>query len=258
MTRLATGLGDAATVLAHAGEGAGWQALLTSLSAGLVVVVLLAVFGRVRLERADDLTLPLASVAILAGLGTSASDTLSDAVGYAFPVGVVALVVLLGTALTPVRLLAFPPLLASTAIAVAASLILGPILTDAWHPLPDFLPTPDDAVITITAPTEGEAVDGGPITITVRVDNGSIGPLVVPQADAPVDDEELGHLHLYIDGKLREMVVTDECTVEVPCTETSFEVELPSGQHVITVEFVTWDHLPFAPTIEDSVTVTVA
>ena len=86
--------------LAHAGEGAGWQALVTVLAAGVAVVFVLVAVGRITLDEPGDLILPLAGVAIVSSLAPMLSDTLSDAVTWTLPAGAVLLVGLLLAAFT--------------------------------------------------------------------------------------------------------------------------------------------------------------
>jgi hypothetical protein len=131
-------------IIAHAGEGATWQALLTVVSAGLAVVFVMAVVGELTLDSPGDLTLPLAAVAVVASLAPVGGDVISDAAPWLAPVGGVVLVALLVAAgtdreLTPRSSLA----IATVVAAVAVSLALAPTLVDAWYP--DEPPTPTEA-----------------------------------------------------------------------------------------------------------------
>ena len=56
-----------------------------------------------------------------------------------------------------------------------------------------------------------------------------------------------GHLHLSLDGKLISM--NYQATQTLP--------DVPPGQHVLKVEFVAADHLPFNPRVITGVTFTV-
>src|SRR5688500_14806550 len=53
-----------------------------------------------------------------------------------------------------------------------------------------------------------------------------------------------GHMHLYVDGKLKSMPYSLE-------TQTTFE----RGEHTIRVEYVDAQHLSYEPPVEDEVTV---
>lgn len=131
--------------VAHAGEGATWQALLTVLSVGLLVLFVLALAGRLELRSPADLTLPLAMVAVIASLAPVAGDVVSDAAPWAVPAGVVLLVALLVATTTDRRLTPRSPLaLTAVALAVVASLALAPTLVDAWYPPADAAATGDD------------------------------------------------------------------------------------------------------------------
>lgn len=122
-------------VVAHAGEGAGWQALLTVVSVGMAVLFVMAVSGRLKLGSAGDLLLPLAGVAVVASLAPIGGDVVSDAAPWAVPAGAVFLVALVLAATTGRELTLRSPLAVATAVAaVALSLAVGPVLVDAWYP----------------------------------------------------------------------------------------------------------------------------
>lgn len=122
-------------LLAHAGEGATWQALLTVVSAGLLVLFVMALVGRLTLETPGDLTLPIASVAVIASLAPVAGDPISDAAPWAVPAGAVLLLSLVGAATTSRELTPRSPLTVATVVlAIVASLALAPTLVDAWYP----------------------------------------------------------------------------------------------------------------------------
>lgn len=125
-------------LLGHVGPGASWQALVTTMSLGMVIVFLLAVAGRIPLRDGNDLVLPLAVVAILSAAAPIASGTLSDQIGWAFPAGMVLLLGLVVATysreeLTPHSRLTYG---AAVLAIIAAVALQGPI-TDAWHPPPD-------------------------------------------------------------------------------------------------------------------------
>lgn len=127
-----------APLLAHAGAGASWQAVVVLACAGLAVVVVLAAMGRLPIREGADLLLPLAAVSILSSVAPSASDVLSDAIGWALPIGIVALGALLLAATTDLELTPRSPLTMGAAVlAATAAVTLAAPLTDALHPPED-------------------------------------------------------------------------------------------------------------------------
>lgn len=242
--------------IAHAGAGATWQALIATIGIGLVVVFLLAASGRLGLESPGDLVLPLAAVAILSSLAPTASDVLSDWVGYAAAAGLVSLAALTFAARPGISLRWSTPLAIGTAVAAAAAAIwLGPQLNTAWHPRTPTLPLADDATVTITAPTDGTTVDGGGVTVSVDIDGATAvsGP---PSADRiPDDPEDRGRLRLFFDGREVTGDPAEECTDDAPCDGMTYVLDdVGPGSHTLIVEFVRADGFPLAPSVFDRVT----
>ena len=98
-------------------------------------------------------------------------------------------------------------------------------------------PARPDATVAIVAPRDSTTVPAGePIELRVDVVGGSI-------ARSPTDADK-GHLHLYLDGELRQM----------PYSATA-EVTLTPGVHDITVEYVDPQHLSYQPPIVATVEV---
>jgi hypothetical protein len=245
-------------LLAHAGPGSTWQAMLVVVALGLVVVVVLAILGRVVIDRLDDLVLPVAAVAIVSSLAPLGDEWLSDWIGWAFPVGVVMLVALVLAAVTPLELAPDGLLVyAAAGLAVAGAVVLHQPLTIAWHPPPELLPDRGDAQITIVEPEDGAVVAAGETPVVVRVDGGSIRGERVPFEDLGADPEEAGALDVTVDGERVEVGLEQTCTGEEPCTEVSFPVDLPEGEVRLRVEFTRGDGMPFAPTNTTGVDLTV-
>lgn len=244
-------------VLAHAGEGATWQALLVVAALGLLVVFVLAVLGRVRLEQADDLVLPLAGVAIASSLAPLASQLLSDWVGWAFPAGVVALVAIVLVALTPLRLAPSSPVTygAIALGAICGALLYAPI-TRAWHPQPEFLPLADDAEVAIVSPSADAQVPAGEIDVTVALTGASVQSSLLTSRQLPADPEEAGILAVAVDGEVITPSFAEDCTVDAPCTEVTFPVTVDPGEHRLVVEFRRGDGAPLTPLVTDAVTLT--
>ena len=242
------------TLLGHAGPGSTWQAMLVVVALGLTVVVALVVAGRVVVERPDDLVVPLAAVAIISSLAPLGDEWLSDWIGWAFPIGVVMLLALLLAALTPLQLApdgALPYVAAG--LAVAGAVVLYQPLTIAWHPPPDLLPERGDAEVRILSPEDGSTVPAGEVVVTVEVTSGSIGPGTVPLEELSLDPEQAGALDATVDGRRVDVALREPCTIDDPCQQASFPVELSPGQVRLRVEFTRGDGMPFAPANTDAV-----
>ena len=122
-------------LVAHAGAGATWQALLTVVSFGVLVLFVMALVGRLKLDAPGDLTLPLAAVAVIASLAPVAGDVISDLAPWAVPAGAVLLVALVVAAATEWVLTPRSPLaIGAVVAAVVLALALGPTLVSAWYP----------------------------------------------------------------------------------------------------------------------------
>lgn len=126
--------GPGAPVLAHAGPGSAWQAMVVVAAVILAGFVVAAAMGRYDVGRPDDLVVPLATAAVLSGLAPVVHEVVSDAFAWSLPVGVVALAALVVAALTPLRL-RWPSPLAIGALVVAAVGVaaLGPPLAEQLH-----------------------------------------------------------------------------------------------------------------------------
>ncbi len=246
-------------VLAHAGPGSTWQAMVTVVALGLVVVTILATLDRLELGAPGDLILPLAGVAILSSLAPLGDRWLSDWIGWAFPVGVVALAVLLLAALTPLQLGTGRPLpYVALGIAVVGAALLYRPLTIAWHPPPDYLPEAGDTRLEILEPADGAEIEAGELRLEVGVAEGSIGPGGVPFEDLGWDHAEAGTLEVTVAGGRVDVELDQECTVSEPCERVSFPVEVPPGEEIaIRVEFVRGDGMPFSPAVSDRVELVV-
>lgn len=94
-----------------------------------------------------------------------------------------------------------------------------------------------DIEIKIVTPTDGETVPAGkPVTIEAEV----IGADVAESQNA----SDAGHLHIFVDGDLQEMLYA-----------TATEVELESGPHTITVEYTDAQHLSLDDPVKESIEV---
>lgn len=241
--------------LAHAGEGATWQALVTTLGLGVMVVFLLVLVGRIRMEQPDDALLPLAGVAVLAALAPSASEVLSDWIGWALPAGVVVLVAMAIHLFSPLELRPTSPLtLGAVLVAAVGGLLLYQPIVDAWHPPLVFTAQRDDADITILAPSEDDSPIAGELVVEVEVTGGTLVPNGLPPgADVPSDPEELMALKVLVDGFPHTAQLAEDCTVADPCTTVTFPIMLDAGQHSVTVELLTAEGITFEQVIFDHV-----
>lgn len=239
--------------LAHAGEGATWQALLTLLSLGLVVVLALAVAGVLTLEEPGDLILPLAGTAVLASLSGATSSVLSDWVGWAFPLGVVALVALVLAATSPLRLgLASPLTAVAVVVGAGAALALQGPITRAWHPQEIGLASAaiDDLQVEVVEPADGATVDTGPVDIVVRASGGSLGEGFVDEGEGPDDPEEQVGVTITLvplaSGQGSSQVGDPQQDCTDGCDEATYTVEIPEpGEWTIFVEAKTADARSF-------------
>jgi len=136
---------------------------------------------------------------------------------------------------------------AGVAIALAAALTLTACGASATGSTAAGSPTPSPrpsspAQITIVSPKEGSVVRGPSVDVRVEL----TGATIVPATTKNITPTT-GHLHLSLDGKLISM--NYQATQTLP--------DVPPGLHVLKVEFVAADHLPFNPRVITGVTFTV-
>jgi hypothetical protein len=204
---------------------------------------------------------------IASSVGLLAHEQLSDAIGWALPVGVVATGALLLAATTPLELrLPAPLAMGSLALALVGAAVLHGPLTVALHPPAALLPLADDAEVAILAPAEGTVVAAPTAEVVVAVTGGTIGPGDVELDALPTDPEEAGDLAVALaavrdDGTTapqERLAVTyaETCTVTAPCSQVGFPVTLTPGTWRLTVEFTRGDGTPLAPYVRDTVVFT--
>ncbi len=240
-------------MLAHAGAGATWQAMLVLLSVGAIVVLGLAVAGVVTVDEPGDLVLPLAGSAVLASLSGATSSLLSDWVGWAFPLGLAALAALVLATTTSWTLSPRSPLvIGAVVVGLVAAVTLHTRIEDSWHPTGTGVGAAwTDAELTLVSPTDGDAVAIGEVDVVVAVTGGSIGP--GGGADAAQagggDPEEFGMVRVFVDGRLATgpdddpVAPREDCARG--CAEATYPVELERGQHVLSLEFLSADGQSF-------------
>jgi hypothetical protein len=99
------------------------------------------------------------------------------------------------------------------------------------------------AHLAIQAPRDGQTFDDPDVEVRVRLEDARLVDLTT--TDIRPDE---GHLHVMLDDTLVSM--TGELHQTLP--------RLDPGQHVLTVEFVAADHLPFDPRVVAGVAFRVA
>ena len=92
----------------------------------------------------------------------------------------------------------------------------------------------EDASITILSPADGATVPANePVEITYEIDPGGL------------PSDQLGDMHVFVDGELDSMQMTDV-----------LEVELEPGTHTVGVEAAQPNHASFDPMILDEIELT--
>ena len=94
------------------------------------------------------------------------------------------------------------------------------------------------AVLSIITPKNGQVVHGSVVQLKVSL----TGATLVPATTTDIVPDE-GHLHVVLDDRLISM--TEGLQQLIP--------DLQPGQHLIKVEFVASDHLPFDPRVTSAV-----
>jgi hypothetical protein len=90
------------------------------------------------------------------------------------------------------------------------------------------------AQLTIVSPTEGQTIDGGTVALKVDLQ----GAKIVPATTTNIVPDE-GHLHVILDEQLISMTADLEQTIP----------DVGPGEHLLKVEFVASDHIPFDPRV---------
>lgn len=90
------------------------------------------------------------------------------------------------------------------------------------------------AKLTIVSPSDGEQIHGSTVHVAVEL----TGAKIVQATSTNVVPTE-GHLHVYLDGEI--VAMNFGLTDDVP--------NVTPGPHVLQVEFVASDHLPFDPRV---------
>ncbi len=134
------------------------------------------------------------------------------------------------------RLLTVPLILAAALVCSACSKGGGPAATGS----PTAYDRPSSpATVTILTPTNGEVVHGSTVPIRVSLK----GAKIVRATSTNIVPTE-GHLHVYVDNQIVSMNFSTTGTIG----------DVKPGLHVLRVEFVASDHLPFDPRVFTAVT----
>jgi hypothetical protein len=89
------------------------------------------------------------------------------------------------------------------------------------------------AVMTVVSPTQGESVTGGVVHVVVSL----TGATIVSATTTDIRPDQ-GHIHLYVDNNLVSMNYG-----------TQQDLPIAPGTHILHVEFVASDHVPFNPRV---------
>lgn len=253
-------------ILAHAGAGSTWQAMIVVAGIVLAGYLVAAAVGRVDVDTMDDLVVPLAAAAIASSLGALADSLVSDAVGWGLPLAVVSALGLVLAAATPLDVRFPAPLpMAAVALAIVSSVVLYAPLTIALHPPAEMVPLSDDAAVIIAAPADGSTVDAGEVAVSVRVDGASIGPGGLLPDELPTDPEEAAALDIVVertdveppDRRVVDVDYDRACTLDAPCEGVGFDLALEPGTYEITTDLTRGDGVLLSPIVRDRITVTV-
>lgn len=250
-------------VIAHVGghlQGGGdataTDGMVVVAASSVAVVFLLAVTERLQLDAPRDLVLPMGVVLICTSIGPVVTTLVGRWAPWALPMLIVLLLSVLLAALFPVSLPSRRVAGGIGAITIVAALGGGAVLRGDDEMT--FLPMADGVTIAIDDLDDGDSVEAGPLSLTVVVEGGSIGPPIVPESQLPDDATELGHVVLSVDGQRVSSSDDRRCRVDDPCTEVTFDLVLEPGERRVRVEFVSAEGLPFAPLVTEILTVEVA
>jgi hypothetical protein len=114
---------------------------------------------------------------------------------------------------------------------------------------------------------EDGAVVPGDVEVTVEVTGGNVGPGDLDLDEVLDEPTRAGTLAVGIRelagdeaGTLERVPVAyrQTCTVQDPCETVTFDLELPEGDHQLTVEFLRGDGAPFGPAIRAGLELTVS
>ena len=135
---------------------------------------------------------------------------------------------------------------ASVLVVAVLSMVASACGSDGSTTSPSVAPGPrlaSTATVTIGAPRDGQTIRDPAVDVRIGLEGGRLVDLTT--TDVRPDE---GHLHVTLDDQLVSM--TGELRQTLP--------DLEAGLHVLKVEFVAADHLPFDPRVIAAVAFTVA
>ena len=118
----------------------------------------------------------------------------------------------------------------------------GPTYTPTGSPSSSAPRPSTTAKLAILSPTNGQTIKGSNVLLRVSL----TGARIVPSTTTNIVPDQ-GHLHVYLDDAIVSMTFGLRQTIPF----------VTPGQHVLRVEFVASDHLPFDPRLFRSVVFTV-
>ena len=247
---------ESVPLLAHIGSPNNpWIGMLTVSSWILILVYGLVAAARVRVESAGDLLLPLAGATLAAGLFGGLGDVITDQGPWAAPAGVVALSALLLEANTEVQLRwsGWGGWAVVGVAVVSAAALYGP-LDSVWFPTDvtgEPLPATRDA--SVVAEVVRASIAERSLEVRVAVEGATLGSEIT--ATRPEDPQNGLVPTFEVDGVDLGPANPLACASVQPCTEATFELDLPeslarSELESIVVEMLTADGRSFAPALK--------
>ena len=111
-----------------------------------------------------------------------------------------------------------------------------PIVFRLSEPTPSATRIASTARVGFVSPQPGSTVTGSFVDVEVRLDGGKLEPAATRRLKPDV-----GHLHLYLDGRLYSMTEGTRQRIDL--------ADRTAGEHLLRVEFVALDHGPFDPPV---------
>ena len=127
------------------------------------------------------------------------------------------------------------------ALLVAAALVLAGCsggTASAGSTTPAARPS-SPAKLSILSPANGEVIKGSVVQVRLKLENAKIVPATTTHITPTT-----GHVHLFLDDRIISMNYQLDNTI----------ANVKPGSHVLRVEFVASDHLPFDPRVFTQVT----
>jgi hypothetical protein len=133
-----------------------------------------------------------------------------------------------------VRRLSMPRIVPAVVVALLLTACGGGNPTSGPSSTPPTSRPSSPATVKILSPPNGATVKGPIVHVRVLL----TGAKIVPATTTHITPTQ-GHLHVYLDGKIVSMNFSTNATIP----------DVSPGQHLLKVEFVASDHLPFDPRV---------